>query len=255
VGSGEGGGGVAVAVGGDQVRDIALIEALAQAPRTFRARSRSTLRAGERHGVAKLQVSGWCRVRVRGKHLHRAGDRSLTGAFMCLRGASPFSCCCGGLGIRTHSRADVRSCRIKCTSVMSGLGGLQRRCRASTLAGVGGARMRIWSVRRDSRATIWRPGRVAWGRSLGCWPICATAAVKLGGCPFGRASPRARVARRPPEEWRRARRRSGLAGIRERTSCSAAASVGRWDILPGQPRVPPYVAHRRFVRRLSVPSG
>ena len=38
-------------------------------------------------------------------------------------------------------------------------------------------------------------------------------------------------------------------------SRSAAASVGRWDILPGQRRVPPYVAHRRFARRLSVPSG
>ena len=40
-----------------------------------------------------------------------------------------------------------------------------------------------------------------------------------------------------------------------RTSRSAAASVGRWDIFPGQRRVPPYVAHRRFARRLSVPSG
>src|SRR5580704_5999711 len=42
---------------------------------------------------------------------------------------------------------------------------------------------------------------------------------------------------------------------RERTSRSAAASVGRWDILLGQRRVPPYVARRRFARRLSVPSG
>ena len=70
-----------------------------------------------------------------------------------------------------------------------------------------------------------------------------------------RASPSARVARRPPGEWRRARRRSGLAGKGERTSRSAAASVGRWDILLGQRRVPPYAAHRRFARRLSVPSG
>jgi hypothetical protein len=58
VGSGEGGGGGAVAVGGDQLGDLALMEALAQAPRTFRARFRGTRRAGERHGVAKPQVSG-----------------------------------------------------------------------------------------------------------------------------------------------------------------------------------------------------
>jgi hypothetical protein len=42
---------------------------------------------------------------------------------------------------------------------------------------------------------------------------------------------------------------------RERTSRSAAASVGRSDILLGQRRIPPYVARRRFSRRLSVPSG
>ena len=69
-----------------------------------------------------------------------------------------------------------------------------------------------------------------------------------------RASPSARVPRRPPGEWRRARRRSGLAG-KGRTSRSAAASAGRQDILLGQRRVPPYVARRRFARRLSVPSG
>jgi hypothetical protein len=39
VGRGEGGGGGAVAVFGDQLGDLALIEALAQAPRTLRARS------------------------------------------------------------------------------------------------------------------------------------------------------------------------------------------------------------------------
>ena len=33
---------------------------------------------------------------------------------------------------------------------------------------------------------------------------------------------------------------------RAKTSRSAAASVGRWDILLGQRRVPPYAAHRRF---------
>ena len=45
VGSGEGGGGGTVAVGGDQVGDVALIEAVVQAPRTLRARSWGTHRA------------------------------------------------------------------------------------------------------------------------------------------------------------------------------------------------------------------
>jgi len=34
-----------------------------------------------------------------------------------------------------------------------------------------------------------RPGGVAWGHSLGCRPIWATAAVKLGGRPFGELRP------------------------------------------------------------------
>jgi hypothetical protein len=51
VGNGEGGGGGAFAVGGDQVGDVALIEVVAQAPRTLRARSRGTYRVGERRGV------------------------------------------------------------------------------------------------------------------------------------------------------------------------------------------------------------
>ena len=70
VGCGERGGGGAVAVGGDQVRDLALTEAVTQAPRMLRARSRGTNRAAERHGVAKSQVSGLSGVRVSGKHLH-----------------------------------------------------------------------------------------------------------------------------------------------------------------------------------------
>ena len=40
MGGGEGGGGGTLAVGGNQLGDLALIDALAQAPRTFRARSR-----------------------------------------------------------------------------------------------------------------------------------------------------------------------------------------------------------------------
>jgi hypothetical protein len=67
VGSGEGGGGGAVAVGGDQVSDVALIEAIAQAPRALRARSRGSRTTGERCGAAKLQVSGLRGVRVSGK--------------------------------------------------------------------------------------------------------------------------------------------------------------------------------------------
>ena len=45
LGSGEGGGGGALAVGSDQVGDVALIEAVAQAPRTLRARSLGTHKA------------------------------------------------------------------------------------------------------------------------------------------------------------------------------------------------------------------
>jgi hypothetical protein len=47
VGSGEGGGSGALAVGGDQVGGVAIIEAVAQGPRTLRARLRGTHRAGE----------------------------------------------------------------------------------------------------------------------------------------------------------------------------------------------------------------
>jgi hypothetical protein len=50
VGSGEGCGGGAVAVSVDQLGDVALIEALAQAPRTFRARP------GARTGPASTTV-------------------------------------------------------------------------------------------------------------------------------------------------------------------------------------------------------
>jgi hypothetical protein len=70
VGSGEGGGSGAVAVGGDQVGDVALIKAVVQALRTFHALSRGAYGAGESRGVAKPQVSSLCRVRVSGKHLH-----------------------------------------------------------------------------------------------------------------------------------------------------------------------------------------
>ncbi len=74
VGCGEGGGGGAVAVGGDQLGGLAFVEALVQAPRTLRARSRSTHRADEHHDVTKPQVSGFSGVRVSGKYLHLEFD-------------------------------------------------------------------------------------------------------------------------------------------------------------------------------------
>lgn len=80
---------------------------------------------------------------------------------------------------------------------MSGLGGAPARCRASTLAGVGGARDG------DLVGAAGQPGHdrgdpgaggVAWGRSLGCRPIWATAAVKLGGRPLASFAQRSRGA-------------------------------------------------------------
>jgi hypothetical protein len=52
------------------------------------------------------------------------------------------------------------------------------------------------------------PGGVAWGRSLGCRPIWATAAVELGGRPFGEL--------RPALAWRNDLRENGgaLDGVR-----------------------------------------
>ena len=67
---------------------------------------------------------------------------------------------------------------------------LQRRCRASTLAGVGGARDEdLVGAAGQPGHDLGDPGGVAWGRSLGCRPIWATAAVKLGGRPFGELGP------------------------------------------------------------------
>ncbi|MDQ3763336.1 MAG: hypothetical protein M3460_17420 [Actinomycetota bacterium] len=52
----------------DRLGDVALIVAVAQAPRTLRARPRGTHRADERSGVSKPQVSSLHRVRVSGKY-------------------------------------------------------------------------------------------------------------------------------------------------------------------------------------------
>jgi hypothetical protein len=98
------------------------------------------------------------------------------------------------------------------------------------------------------------PGGAAWGRSLGCRPIWATAAVKLGGRPFGEL--------RPALAWRDDLRENGgaLDGVRalpaKGKNFSFRGCIRRpMGHPPGQRRVPPYVAHRRFARRSSVPSG
>jgi hypothetical protein len=64
---GEGGGGGAFAVGGDQLGDVTFGETLAQAPWSRRAQSRDTRRADERRGVTKSQVSGLRGVRLSGE--------------------------------------------------------------------------------------------------------------------------------------------------------------------------------------------
>ena len=85
----------------------------------------------------------------------------------------------------------------------------QRRCRASMLAGVGGARDGdLVGAAGQPGHDLGDPGRVAWGHSLGCRPIWATAAVKLGGRPFGEL--------RPALAWRDDLRENGgaLDGVR-----------------------------------------
>ena len=84
---------------------------------------------------------------------------------------------------------------------------LQRRRRASTLAGVGGARDE------DLVGAAGQPGGGLPGQG-GVGPF-AWVPADLGygdrQASVWRAWPSARVARRPPGEWRRARRRSGIA--------------------------------------------
>ena len=114
---------------------------------------------------------------------------------------------CGPVCSRPMS-ADIRTCRIECTSVMSGLVVLQRGCRASTLAGVGGARDEdLVGAAGQPGHDLGDPGGVAWGRSFGCRPIWATA-VKLGGRPCGEL--------RPVLAWRDDLRENGgaLDGVR-----------------------------------------
>jgi hypothetical protein len=152
--------------------------------------------------------------------------------------------------------ANVLICRIECTSVMSGLGGAP-----AALPGVDAGRCRRRTGRGSGRCggtagpRSGRPGRggvgpFAWvpadlgygGREARRSSIWASFAQRSrGATTFGRMAARSTA--------------FGPCRQRKRTSRSAAASVGRSDILPGLRRVPPYVAHRRFARRLSVPSG
>ena len=105
------------------------------------------------------------------------------------------------------------TCRIECTSVMSGLGGAP-----AALPGIDAGRCRRRTGRGSGRCggtagpRSGRPGRGGVGPFA--W---VPADLGYGGrdvrrSSIWRASPSARVARRPPGEWRRARRRSGLAG-------------------------------------------
>jgi hypothetical protein len=149
---------------------------------------------------------------------------------------------------------------------MSGLGGAPAalpgdagRCRRRTgflvrggLRSRGGLGSRIWSVRRGSRATIWAT-RAGW-----------RGAVRLGAGRFGLRRPSsvrltslAQRSRGATTSGKMAARSTAFGSCRqrERTSRAAAASVGRWDILLGQRRVPAYAARRRFAGRVSVPSG
>jgi hypothetical protein len=126
--------------------------------------------------------------------------------------------------LRAHViTVNVLICRIECTSVMSGLGGA-----SAVLLGVDAGRCRRRTGRGSGRRGGMagpRSGRPGWG---GVGPfVWVPADLGYGGrearrSSIWRASPSARVARRLSGEWRRARRRSGLAGIRERTSRSVA---------------------------------
>src|SRR6266496_435482 len=123
------------------------------------------------------------------------------------------------------------------------------------LAGVGGARDEdLVGAAGQPGHDLGDPGGVAWGRSLGCRPIWARAAVKLGGRPFGELRP-ALALRDDVRENGGALDDVRALPTKRRTSCAAAAPVGRWDIVLGQRRVPPYAVRRRFTRRVSVRSG
>jgi hypothetical protein len=109
------------------------------------------------------------------------------------------------------------------------------------LAGVGGARDGdLLGASGQPGHDLGDPGGVAWGHSLGCRTIWATAAVKLGGRPFGEL--------RPALALRDDVRENGgaLDGVRalpaKGKNFSFRGCIRRpRDILLGQRRVPPYV--------------
>ncbi len=115
--------------------------------------------------------------------------------------------------ISVSARHEARSCRIECTSVMSGLGGAP-----AALAGVDAGRCRRRTGRGSGRCggtagpRSGRPGRGGVGPFAWVPADWGYGGREARRSSIWRASPSARVARRPPGEWRRARRRSGLAG-------------------------------------------
>jgi hypothetical protein len=161
-------------------------------------------RVAEHHGAATPQVSGLRGVRVSGKHLHgrsTTNAKPLAWAFVMSKCASPCSC------------ADRLSSRIECTSVMSGLGGAP-----AVLPGVDAGRCGRRTGRGSGRCDGTAGPQSGRPRRGGVGPFAwVPADLGYGGrgarrSSMWRAWPSARVARRPPGEWRRARRRSGLAG-------------------------------------------
>jgi len=112
----------------------------------------------------------------------------------------------------TSAAMSARNFRIECTSVVSGLGGAP-----AALPGVDAGRCRRRTGRGSGRCGGTagpRSGRPARGGAvrLGAGRFGLTAAVKLGGRPFGELRPALAWRDDLRENGGRARRRSGLAG-------------------------------------------
>src|SRR5205807_2869322 len=132
---------------------------------------------------------------------------------------------------------------------MSGLGGAP-----VALPGVEAGRCRRRTGRGSGRCggiagpRSGRPGRGGVGPFAWVPADWATVAVKLGGRPFGEL--------RPALAWRDDLKENGgaLDGVRAlpaakgKNLSSAAASIGRWDIVPGNE------VYRRFARSVSFPA-
>jgi hypothetical protein len=106
------------------------------------------------------------------------------------------------LGERRH---EARSCRIECTSVMSGLGGAP-----AALPGIDAGRCRRRAGRGSGRCggtagpRSGRPGRGGVGPFAWVPADLGYRGREARRSSIWRASPSAGVARRPPGEWRRA---------------------------------------------------